>query len=126
MSEAQRGSPYQGLIPYDEQDAPFFFGREKETRIITANLFASRLTLLYGASGVGKSSVLQAGVVRQLHERKEVLAVVVNAWRYGSVASSGKSNCSHVCPSVDSHIDLPVTRGPPSQVEAHTIARLLR
>ena len=81
MSEAQRGSPYQGLIPYDEQDAPFFFGREKETRIITANLFASRLTLLYGASGVGKSSVLQAGVVRQLHERKEVLAVVFNAWQ---------------------------------------------
>lgn len=81
MPEAQRRSPYLGLIPYDEQDAPFFFGREKETRIITANLFASRLTLLYGASGVGKSSVLQAGVVHQLRPRKDVLAVVFSAWQ---------------------------------------------
>ena len=32
-----------------------------------ANLKASRLTLLYGESGVGKSSILGAGVMRQLH-----------------------------------------------------------
>ena len=38
--ETQRRSPYQGLIPYSEVDAPFFFGREKETRLIIANLFA--------------------------------------------------------------------------------------
>ena len=53
--------PYKGLMPYDEADAPFFFGREAEAEIITANLMASRLTLLYGPSGVGKSSVLRAG-----------------------------------------------------------------
>src|SRR6185436_4961099 len=80
-SELQRGSPYQGLIPYSEADAPFFFGREKETRLITANLFASPLTLLYGASGVGKSSVLRAGVARQLREREDLLVVVFNAWQ---------------------------------------------
>ena len=39
-----------------------FFGREREREIIAANLIASRLTVLYGVSGVGKSSVLQAGV----------------------------------------------------------------
>jgi WD40 repeat protein len=80
-SEPQRGSPYQGLIPYDEADAPFFFGREKEARLIIANLFASPLTLLYGASGVGKSSVLRAGVARQLRAREELLIVVFNAWQ---------------------------------------------
>ena len=41
----------------------WFFGREHEVELIMANLRASRLTLLYGASGVGKSSVLLAGVV---------------------------------------------------------------
>ena len=46
-----RESPYKGLTPYDERDAPYFFGREKETRLIAASL--------YGASGVGKSSVLR-------------------------------------------------------------------
>jgi WD40 repeat protein len=60
-------SPYRGLMPYREEDAPFFFGRERETLLITANLRASRLTLLYGASGVGKTSVLRAGVVRGLN-----------------------------------------------------------
>ena len=58
MSEVPRSSPYLGLVPYDEQDAAYFFGREKETRLILANLFASPLTLLYGPSGVGKSSIL--------------------------------------------------------------------
>jgi hypothetical protein len=46
-------SPYKGLSYYAERDAAFFFGREDETAIIAANLVASRLTLLYGPSGVG-------------------------------------------------------------------------
>ncbi len=61
-------SPYKGLVPFDEEDAPFFFGREEERDLIIANLTASRLTLLYGATGVGKSSVLGAGVLYHIHE----------------------------------------------------------
>jgi hypothetical protein len=68
--------PYRGLEPFDERDAAFFFGRERETRLITASLFASPLTLLYGASGVGKSSVLRAGVLPRLRARSDLLPVV--------------------------------------------------
>jgi hypothetical protein len=71
-----RPSPYRGLEPFDERDAPFFFGRERERRLITASLFAAPLTLLYGASGVGKSSVLRAGVLPRLRERSDLLPVV--------------------------------------------------
>jgi tetratricopeptide (TPR) repeat protein len=53
-------------MPFTEEQADFFFGREAEREIITANLMASRLTLLYGPSGVGKSSVLNAGVAHHL------------------------------------------------------------
>ena len=56
MMATGRRSPYQGLIPYTIEDAPFFFGRSAERELIVANLIAGRLTLLYGASGVGKSS----------------------------------------------------------------------
>ena len=56
-------TPYVGLVPYGEADAAFFFGRDEETRIVAGNLRASGLTLLYGASGVGKTSLLRAGVV---------------------------------------------------------------
>jgi WD40 repeat protein len=60
--------PYVGLVPFDEEDAAYFFGRERESDLIIANLTASRLTLLYAPSGVGKSSVLRAGVLPRLHE----------------------------------------------------------
>ena len=62
-------SPYRGLRPYTEADAAFFFGREAEGENVAANLLSARLTLLYGPSGVGKSSVLLAGVVSSLRGR---------------------------------------------------------
>jgi WD40 repeat protein len=90
VSEARRYSPFQGLMPYDEKDAPFFFGREESRDVIIHNLKASRLTVLYGASGVGKSSILRAGVIHFLHQQAQrnlaagsasTFAVVLfNAW----------------------------------------------
>ena len=74
-------SPYKGLVPYSEEDKPFFFGREAETEIIIANLQASRLTLLYGASGVGKTSVLNAGVVNQLRKMDDEAVVYFSEWQ---------------------------------------------
>ena len=59
-------APYIGLRPFSSDDAPYFFGRKTERRIIAANLTSSRLTVLFGPSGVGKSSVLHAGVVHDL------------------------------------------------------------
>ena len=61
-------SPFRGLLAYTEDDARFFFGRDADADLVIANLMASRLTVLYGPSGVGKSSVLRAGVVRRLRE----------------------------------------------------------
>jgi WD40 repeat protein len=89
-------SPYKGLTYYSEHDAAYFFGRESETEIIIANLMASRLTLLYGESGVGKSSVLHAGAMRRLHEiareniadfgRPEFVAVSFRSWQNDPIA----------------------------------------
>jgi WD40 repeat protein len=61
-------TPYVGLVPYGEEDAAFFFGRDEEKWIVAGNLRASGLTLLYGASGVGKTSLLRAGAIHDLHE----------------------------------------------------------
>jgi len=44
--------------------------------LVVANLYASPLTLIYGPSGVGKSSLLQAGVVPRLRSRGDFLVVV--------------------------------------------------
>jgi hypothetical protein len=64
-----RHSPYVGLVPFTESDKDFFCGRTSEIEIISANLRAAPLTLVYGPSGVGKSSLLQAGVLSALTEQ---------------------------------------------------------
>jgi putative ribosome biogenesis GTPase RsgA len=55
--------PFKGLARFEdtEEDAALFFAREHDREIVVANLMASRLTVLYGESGVGKSSLLRAG-----------------------------------------------------------------
>jgi putative ribosome biogenesis GTPase RsgA len=61
-------SPYIGLPFYTQENAALFFGRDSEQMVLISNLRASRLTLLYAQSGVGKSSLLRAGVASRLTE----------------------------------------------------------
>ena len=82
--------PYKGLLPYREQDARYFFGRDIERRLIRDNLRASRLTILYGTSGTGKSSVLGAGVAHDLKDDPDYLLVYFGTpgtWRNDPVSS---------------------------------------
>ena len=84
-------------MPYSEDDAEYFFGRSAWVGIIADHLLAYRVTVLYGPSGVGKSSVLRAGVVyalRKTAERTleqtgnpELLPAIVSNWSGDSVAS---------------------------------------
>ncbi len=93
----QKACPYKGLVPYSEDDYAFFFGRERETAIIIANLLASRLTIVYGNSGAGKSSVLAAGVAHQLRQntlqnlsrkgKAGSLVVIFKSWREDAITS---------------------------------------
>lgn len=73
--------PYKGLQPYTQQDRAFFFGRERDQQIIISNLYASQVTVFYGASGVGKSSVLLAGSVPLLQQEKNLAVVVFRNWQ---------------------------------------------
>ena len=89
--------PFKGLMPYTEADAGLFFGRDRDREVIAANLMATRFTLLYGPSGVGKSSVLRAGAIHDLKllmERNtrdiglpEFTVVWLNAWRDDPIAA---------------------------------------
>ena len=59
--------PYRGLAAYRQQDARWFFGRERSTEALVGQLRAAEktggLVMLVGASGAGKSSLLNAGLV---------------------------------------------------------------
>jgi WD40 repeat protein len=62
--------PYRGLAAYRQQDARWFFGRERSTEALVTQLRAAErtggLVMLVGASGAGKSSLLNAGLVPAL------------------------------------------------------------
>jgi ATP-dependent Clp protease ATP-binding subunit ClpA len=60
--------PYSGLEAMTEANSDFFFGRERETIEVIEALLAtkSKLPILVGNSGVGKSSLVQAGVIAAL------------------------------------------------------------
>ena len=61
--------PYVGISPYSEADVFFFFGRKKSIREILLSLKTQPLTILYGESGVGKSSILRAGIVNAIYQQ---------------------------------------------------------
>jgi len=61
-------APYRGLAAMEEKDSDYFFGRERKTvDVITALASApDQFPMLLGNSGVGKSSLAQAGVLAAL------------------------------------------------------------
>jgi hypothetical protein len=85
--------PYVGLQPFRVKDREYFFGREREQRVISANLFASPLTVLYGPSAVGKSSVLQAGVVPHLQREPRTAVVYFATWQSDTFARDLTATC---------------------------------
>jgi len=58
--------PWPGLESFQEGDAGFFSGRDREADELHRLVHRQRLTLLYGVSGSGKTSLLRAGLFPHL------------------------------------------------------------
>jgi DNA-binding winged helix-turn-helix (wHTH) protein len=61
--------PYKFLDYYREEDSEYFFGRKSEVELICSKILSHRCFLLYGRSGVGKSSIVHAGLLPALKKR---------------------------------------------------------
>lgn len=55
--------PFPGIEPFTLADAPVFFSRETEVRALVRQLVIHRAMILFAASGTGKSSLINAGVI---------------------------------------------------------------
>lgn len=61
-------SRYPGLRPFDAEEKQYFFGREEEIESVCRLLDLDNLTILHGPSGMGKSSLINAGMLPALSE----------------------------------------------------------
>ena len=82
--------PFPGLMYFDEQHAPVYFGREQERDSVIQKLKemrhsgVPRLLMIVGGSGSGKSSLLRAGVLSWLrHPTEHQNWLVLPTLRYG-------------------------------------------
>ncbi len=60
--ELDAQAPWPGLAAYDESSRAFFFGRGEESGELLRMVRLAPLTVIYGKSGLGKTSLLQAGL----------------------------------------------------------------
>ena len=79
--------PWPGLDSFREQDAHFFKGRQSDVEKLHSLVNRERLTVLFGVSGLGKSSLLQASLFPQLRQENLFPVTILSGfcrWRDAS------------------------------------------
>ncbi len=66
-----RGGPYRFLDSFDEDDTDFFFGRDDDTDEMIRLTGEHPVVILFGRSGIGKTSLIRAGVIATLAQRAQ-------------------------------------------------------
>jgi tetratricopeptide (TPR) repeat protein len=79
-------SPWLGLQSFSEQTQRYFFGRTAELQDLFERVVHKPLTVLFGQSGLGKTSLIHAGLMPRL--REEALLPVIIRIRYDETAPS--------------------------------------
>ncbi len=65
--DLQRPNPFPGLRPFRSDEHHLFFGREEQTAALLQLLRTNRFLAVVGTSGSGKSSLVRAGMIAELH-----------------------------------------------------------
>jgi hypothetical protein len=66
-------NPYKLLESYKESDSANFFGRTNDIQALLESVYRDKITILFGESGVGKTSLLNAGLFPRLREEGWVI-----------------------------------------------------
>ena len=85
-------NPWLGLASFTEETRQYFFGRDEEVAELARRVQRKLLTVLFGQSGLGKTSILRAGLVPRL--RGQGYCPVYVRIDYGKVARPSLPNRS--------------------------------
>ncbi|MGO4649326.1 LpqB family beta-propeller domain-containing protein [Nocardia sp. 2YAB30] len=69
LDPALLSSPYRGMLPFGEQHAEFFYGRDDDIARVLEALRQRSFAAVVGRSGTGKSSLVWAGVLPRLRQQ---------------------------------------------------------
>ncbi|MBI4646182.1 MAG: hypothetical protein HY738_06170, partial [Bacteroidia bacterium] len=61
-------SPFKFLDSYTKDDRDIFFGRDNETEDLYRKIFESKMLLVYGVSGTGKTSLINCGLANKFSD----------------------------------------------------------
>jgi len=64
---------YPGLKPFTDKEQKIFFGRDEDREKLLQKIKLEQIVVLYSKSGLGKSSLLNAGVVPEIIEQNYAL-----------------------------------------------------
>ena len=85
LDESQ--NPYRGLESFNEEHSQLFFGRQALTEQLYTQICQQPLTLVLGASGTGKSSLVKAGLIAYIKK----LDTTDQQWRILAPMRPGES-----------------------------------
>ena len=68
--------PFKFLDAYSRKDTDLFFGRDEEISTLYEMIFQTSILLIYGASGTGKTSLIQCGLASKFQSH-DWLAVTI-------------------------------------------------
>ena len=80
---------YPGARPFTKEQQAIFYGREEDVQRLQRMLSLETLSVLYGKSGYGKSSLINAGLLPKIEQNQHEQAVLIRfqAWTEDSTIS---------------------------------------
>ena len=84
-------NPWRGLKVYESTDADVFFGRRRASEALRDRLGEQRFIVVTGPSGIGKSSLVRAGLLPRLPEGMQPLVVRPGSAPFASLAAALRS-----------------------------------
>ncbi|MEB3278071.1 MAG: caspase family protein [Lyngbya sp.] len=85
-------NPYRGLESFDEKDSKLFFGRTEQVKKLEGFVKTHSLTVVLGASGSGKSSLVKAGLIPKLRQEPTEKWLIIPPIRPGETPLQALNN----------------------------------
>ncbi len=73
---------YPGVQPFKKEEQSIFFGRDQDIQDLFDMVILEKLVLLFGKSGYGKSSLINAGLIPKLEEEEAMISLIVRMRSY--------------------------------------------